>query len=573
MWSSKVDLRSILLLFISSLSALNISAQTESLYLSDQTPTYTEVISFYQELDSAFDEAKLLEYSKSDAGLPIHLFILDKNKIFDPTDERSMVLIMNAIHAGEPCGVDASMNFAKTILENGDLPQNTLIGIIPIYNVGGALNRNSGSRTNQDGPLEHGFRGNAKNLDLNRDFIKNDSKNAQAFSRLFREWKPEVFIDTHTSNGADYQSPFTLITTQKDKLNPIIKDFMYGEMNPYLYKGMKDKGVYMIPYMNIFGRSPDNGITGFIDYPRYSTGYSALFNTMSFTTEAHMLKPFQTRVEATLTFIELLVDYVDENSITIVKNMRLADQDIAKEKTVQLNWELDDSTSHLIEFKGYKALNKNSEVSGMPRLYYDRDQPFTDSIVYKDTYRPTVTVNKPEFYIVPQAWSRVIERLQNNNVPMQRFANDTTLIATLYYIDEYKTSKSVYEGHYLHYQVTIKEKVGSALIRAGDYLIPMGQSTDYYTVSVLDPRGVDSFFAWNFFDPILQQKEWFSSYVFEDEASEILKNDPILMKELEKKKMEDEVFRESAFAQLYFIYQHSEHYEKEHLRYPVYRIE
>ncbi len=573
MWSSKVDLRSILLLFISSLSALNISAQTESLYLSDQTPTYTEVISFYQELDSAFDEAKLLEYSKSDAGLPIHLFILDKNKIFDPTDERSMVLIMNAIHAGEPCGVDASMNFAKTILENGDLPQNTLIGIIPIYNVGGALNRNSGSRTNQDGPLEHGFRGNAKNLDLNRDFIKNDSKNAQAFSRLFREWKPEVFIDTHTSNGADYQSPFTLITTQKDKLNPIIKDFMYGEMNPYLYKGMKDKGVYMIPYMNIFGRSPDNGITGFIDYPRYSTGYSALFNTMSFTTEAHMLKPFQTRVEATLTFIELLVDYVDENSITIVKNMRLADQDIAKEKTVQLNWELDDSTSHLIEFKGYKALNKNSEVSGMPRLYYDRDQPFTDSIVYKDTYRPTVTVNKPEFYIVPQAWSRVIERLQNNNVPMQRFTNDTTLIATLYYIDEYKTSKSVYEGHYLHYQVTIKEKVESALIRAGDYLIPMGQSTDYYTVSVLDPRGVDSFFAWNFFDPILQQKEWFSSYVFEDEASEILKNDPILMKELEKKKMEDEVFRESAFAQLYFIYQHSEHYEKEHLRYPVYRIE
>ena len=568
-----MNFRSILFLFISSLGASFTSAQTELLYLSNQTPTYNQVISFYQDLDAQHDEAKLIAYSKSDAGPPIHLFILDNEKKFDPKDDRATILIMNGIHAGEPCGVDASMNFAKDLLDKGELPKNTVIAIIPIYNIGGALNRNSASRTNQEGPLEHGFRGNAKNLDLNRDFIKNDSKNARAFSQLFSEWNPEIFIDTHTSNGADYQSPFTLIATQKDKLNPLIRDYMYGELNPYLYEKMNAQGVYMIPYMNVFGRSPDSGISGFIDYPRYSTGYAALFNTMAFTTEAHMLKPFQTRVEATLTFIDLVVEYTEEHSNTIVQNKHLADQQIANETTVDLNWELDDSTSHLIEFKGYKAETKISEVSGLPRLYYDRSRPFTDSIVYKDTYRPTVTVDKPEFYIIPQAWTEVIERLQNNNVAMKRFENDTTLMATLYYIDEYKTSESVYEGHYLHYQVSINEKVDEMIIRAGDYLIPMGQTSDYYTVSVLDPRGVDSFFAWNFFDPILQQKEWFSSYVFEDEASEMLKNDPLLREELEKKKTEDEVFRESAFAQLYFIYQRSEHYEKEHLRYPVYRIE
>jgi hypothetical protein len=31
------------------------------------------------------------------------------------------------------------------------------------------LNRNSTSRTNQNGPEEYGFRGNARNFDLNRD--------------------------------------------------------------------------------------------------------------------------------------------------------------------------------------------------------------------------------------------------------------------------------------------------------------------------------------------------------------------------------------------------------------------
>lgn len=555
------------------MSASFSSAQTESLYLSNQTPTYSEVIEFYQELDAKYEVVKLIECSKSDAGPPIHLFIIDSKKKFDPADERAMILIMNAIHAGEPCGVDASMNFAKKILENGDLPENTIIGIIPIYNVGGALNRNSASRTNQDGPIEHGFRGNAKNLDLNRDFIKNDSKNAQSFSRLFNEWNPEIFIDTHTSNGADYQSPFTLITTQKDKLNPLIREFMYGEMNPFLYDGMNAKGVYMIPYMNVFGRSPDKGITAFIDYPRYSTGYAALFNTMAFTTEAHMLKPFQLRVEATLTFIELIVDLTEANSNTIVQNKQLADLQTAKESVVDLNWELDDSTYHFIEFKGYKAETKPSEVSGLPRLYYDRNQAFTDSIIYKDTFRPTVSVTKPQFYILPQAWSEVSERLQNNKVPMQRVENDTTLIVTVYYIDDYKTHESVYEGHYLHYQVSVKEREDTILVRAGDYLVPMGQASDYYTVSVLDPRGVDSFFAWNFFDPILQQKEWFSSYVFEDEASEMLKNDPALRKELNKKKAEDDAFSKSASAQLYFIYRHSEHYEKGHMRYPVYRIE
>ena len=348
---------------------------------------------------------------------------------------------------------------------------------------------------------------------------------------------------------------------------------MYGKMNPYLYDGMKVKGVYMVPYMNVFGRSPDSGITAFIDYPRYSTGYAALFNTMAFTTEAHMLKPFQLRVEATLTFIELIVDYTEAYSNTIVQNKRLADLQTAEESVVDLNWELDDSTSHLIEFKGYKAETNISEVSGLPRLYYNRDTPFTDSIVYKDTFRPSISVAKPKFYILPQAWSEAIERLENNNVKMKRFENDTTLIASVYYIDKYETSKSVYEGHYLHYQVSVKEKKDTILVRAGDYLVPMGQASDYYTVSVLDPRGIDSFFAWNFFDPILQQKEWFSSYVFEDEASEMLKSDPALRKELDKKKAEDEAFSKSAFAQLYFIYQHSEHYEKGHLRYPVYRIE
>ena len=164
--------------------------------------------------------------------------------------------------------------------------------IIPLYNIGGALNRNSHTRTNQEGPESYGFRGNARNLDLNRDFIKCDSKNARAFTTIFQDWQPDVFIDTHTSNGADYQYTMTIIATQHNKLHSSLGNFLDQELMPALYAEMKTKDWEMCPY--VYSREePDHGIAAFLDYARYSSGYAALFNTLSFMPETHMLKPYQ----------------------------------------------------------------------------------------------------------------------------------------------------------------------------------------------------------------------------------------------------------------------------------------
>jgi hypothetical protein len=99
------------------------------------------------------------------------------------------------------------------------VPQNTIISTIPIYNIG-ALNRNSTTRANQDGPEIYGFRGNGRNYDLNRDFIKSDTKNTKSFAELFHKLNPDVFIDNHVSNGADYQYKLTYIMTQQNQLGP-----------------------------------------------------------------------------------------------------------------------------------------------------------------------------------------------------------------------------------------------------------------------------------------------------------------------------------------------------------------
>ena len=219
----------------------------------------------------------------------------------------------NAIHPGEPCGVDATMMLTRDILEGKvPIPEDLVLVLIPFYNISGGLNRNGYSRANQVGPEAHGFRGNARNLDLNRDFVKCDSKNARSFNLLFNKWQPHVMIDNHTSNGADYQYVMTLIATQKDRLAPELSNVLTENMLPDLYDQMADKGYEMTPY--VYARNtPDEGIAGFLDYGRFSSGYASLHHTISFMPETHMLKPYKDRVWSTYEFMASMIRYLDGN--------------------------------------------------------------------------------------------------------------------------------------------------------------------------------------------------------------------------------------------------------------------
>lgn len=564
-----------LLIAMISIFSFQLFSQPEKLYLQNKTPEYNQIIDFYKNLDNKYPNAKLLEYGFADCGFPIHLFVIDADENFNPDeqDNKAVILINNGIHPGESCGVDASMNLAKNLLESGEIPKNVILAIIPIYNIGGALNRNSNSRANQNGPEEYGFRGNAKNLDLNRDFIKADSKNARAFMRIFRAWQPEIFIDTHTSNGADYQYIFTLLSTQKNKLNPVLSTYLINDLEPFIFQQMEKNGYPSTPYVYSVNKTPDSGIKAFLDLPRLSTGYTTLFNTIGLTTESHMLKTFKERVSVTLEFLTLITDFTDKNADQIMANKKKADDLTKLQKLFPVAWKWNDSIYSEIEFMGYEAAYKYSDISGGDRLYYDRSKPYTKTISYYRDFDATIIVEKPKYYIIPQAWQEVIDLLKLNNVEMIRLEKDSTIEVQVTHIKDYQTSKSPYENHYLHYNVNTEVSNSELSFRSGDVLIPMGKNTDYFVVSVLEPRAVDSYFAWNYFDAVLQQKEWFSAYVFEDEAEEILASNPKLKVEFESKLASDTAFKNSSWARLYFIYENSYHFEKSYMRYPVYRIE
>jgi hypothetical protein len=560
------------------ISATLFAQQIPEKYNDNQTVTWQEAIDAYTLLAKKHEQAKLLTYGNTDIGKPLHLFVISADKDFDATSihqkDKRVVLINNGIHPGEPCGVDASIKLADELLSKPkNLPKNTVIAIIPLYNVGGSLNRGCCSRANQNGPEEHGFRGNARNLDLNRDFIKCDSKNAQAFTTIFQEWYPDVFIDTHTSNGADYQYVMTLITTQLDKLHPIVAKHVKEQMLPVLNKAMEGNKYPMAPYVNSIKGTPDNGISDYLETPRYSTGYSTLFNTIGFTTETHMFKPFKERVLSTYYFLKEVIAYTDQNSKAIGTMRSKANEAVKTATQFPVDWEIDTTSFETISFNGYEAEYKESNVTpGHQRLFYNREKPFTKDIRYYNKFSTKTWALSPKMYVIPQAWAAVIDRLKWNKVNMKQLAKDTILTVEVYRIADYDTRTSPYEGHYLHHSVKGRPEMVSIQYYKGDYVVPVNQIRNRYIVETLEPQSVDSYFNWNFFDEILQQKEWFSSYIFEEEAEAMLKNDADLKKKFEARKKADKEFAGSRFAQLYFLYQNSKHYEPTHMRYPIGRI-
>ena len=542
-----------------------------------ETATYTECMGFYTSLDARYSTITIKKFDTTDAGYPLHLVLFSANKNFNPQElhqqNKIIILVNNGIHPGEPDGIDASMLFIRDIA-GGKIkaPNNIVFAVVPVYNIGGSLNRNSFSRVNQDGPVSYGFRGNAQNLDLNRDFIKADSKDARSLEKIFQWLNPDIFIDNHVSDGADYQHTMTLLTTQHNKLGGEIGVFLHDVFEPSLYKSMKEKNWDICPYVNFEEANPSVGWEAFYDPPRYSSGYASLFQTISFVPETHMLKPFADRVHSTYAFMQSVMDKASLYAADIISKRRASIETVKQQKKITLSWKVDTTQHELINFKGYAAATKNSDVTGMPRLFYDHTKPYEKEVKFFNTFLPAATVEKPIAYIIPQGWHNVTELLKLNGVQLKQIKHDTTIQVQYYHIDDYKSYTKPYEKHHCNYDIKLTAQTGSIHFLTGDYIVYTGQRADRYIVETLEPLGDDSFFKWNFFDAVLQQKEGYSDYRWEDAAAAYLQQHPQLKQQLEEKKKSDTAFAASANAQLDFVYKHSPYYEPAHLRYPVYRL-
>jgi hypothetical protein len=149
---------------------------------------------------------------------------------------------------------------------------------------------------------------------------------------------------------------------------------------------------------------------------------------------------------------------------------------------------------------------------------------------------------------------------------------EKTLSVKAQFVRSFDAISKPYEGHYLHPNKAI-EKVSMRMnFRPGDVLVPTNQNGSLFLHAVLQPMCEDSYFTWNYFDSYLQEKEYFSNYVFVEKLRSILQANPELRQEYEAKKVADKEFANSEWQQLYYIYQHSVYFEPSYMLLPVYEL-
>ncbi|KQU73342.1 M14 family zinc carboxypeptidase [Rhizobacter sp. Root29] len=547
----------------------------------NQTTTWQDCIDFHQRLAAAFGAwLRFEEAGRSDGGVPIHVGVFSNDGVFDPqavkAAGRPVFFNNNGIHPGEPEGIDACMALLRDLCldpaRRAALGRTVLL-YIPVYNVDGALNRQDTSRVNQNGPEAFGFRGNARHLDLNRDFVKADSLNTRTFAQVFTRWDPDVMVDTHTSNGADYQHVVTLIATQPDKLGGRTGEHLRETMLPALYAGMDKRGFPMCPYVNTLKEIPDDGIADFLDSPRFSTGYAALHHTIGFMPETHMLKAFDARYHGTRALVEAALAHTVAHGDAI-RAARAADRTaIAGGAPVALDWALDLQRSRPFRFSGFTAVHEPSRLGSYQRLRYDRHAPWVKDIAYFDRYQATTSVVPPRAYLLPQAWHDVALRLQANGVPLQRAGRAGRVPAEAHRITRFDKRRAPFEGRHLHDVLEVETEALTADVAVGDWLVPLGGPHDRFVVELLEPLGIDSFFRWAFFDSVLDKKEAFSDYVFEDEAERLLDAEPGLRARFDDWKAAHPELLADRDAVLGFLFLVAQRYAEPAWRlYPVLRL-
>jgi Zinc carboxypeptidase len=545
----------------------------------NQTTHWRECIEFYELLAQHFP--KILQFKQigiADSGIPIHAGVVTGDGVFERSTlqaaARPIFFNNNGIHPGEPEGIDACMAIIRDFCTKPEhLAQlgPTVYLFIAIYNVDGCNNRNASSRVNQDGPENFGFRGNSLHLDLNRDFIKCDSLAAQCFNQFFSAWQPDVMVDTHTSNGADYPYTMTLIATQPDKLGGELGQFLRATILPAIYDAMEQRGWPTCPYVNPVHTSPDQGIADFLEVPRFSTGYAALHHCIGFMPETHMLKPFADRYESMRTLLQVILEFTVQHGAQIQALRRAAKQQVRSNWPVC--WETDMKRPARLRFRGYAAVYKPSLLGNYQRLAYDRNQVWEQEIDHFDHCLTSIEVSAPKAYVIPQQWRAVIERLQWNGVRMTRIERAQSVAAQIWRITRVVSRTAPYEGHLFHDEVELAGWQEDVMLQPGDYWLDLNQPNARYAVETLEPQAHDSFFRWGFFNSVLEKKEAYSDYVFEDHALELLQTEAALRSQFEAWKVANPDLVGNQSGVLDFIFSHCERYrEPEWRRYPVVRI-
>ncbi|HKS10305.1 MAG TPA: M14 family metallopeptidase [Pyrinomonadaceae bacterium] len=549
-----------------------------------QTPNYADTIAFAKELANASPAIEYHSFGHSGQGRELPLLIASETQTFTPeaarADGKAVVLIQACIHSGEPDGKDAGFALLRDIAITktaAGILNNVVLLFIPIYNTDGHERSTPFNRINQNGPESMGWRTTSTYQNLNRDYMKADTPETRAWLRLYNEWEPDLFIDCHVTDGADYRCNITYHHEHHAGIDEALLEWERDIFDDKVAKATEVAGNVISWYLEfIDNRDLTLGTRDFNGSPRFSTGYVPLRNRAGILIETHMIKDYRSRVIGTYDFLRAALTEVNNDPDRLIRVGREADQrtveacrNYSPSNFYPLDFELTDETTPF-ELKAFQYETEQSDVSGDLRVIYGRE-PLDLTIPMYDTFRVTAAAAPPLYYIVPVQWTSVIEVLHAHGVRFRSLAESQTIEVESYRFTNVRWPYEPFEGRHMP-RFDVERTTESREFPAGSVVVPSAQPLGRLVLNLLEPEAPDSFAKWGFFNAIFEEKEYAEHYVLETLAREMMENDADLKREFESLLATDPDFAASPAARLRFFYKRSPYWDPQMNLYPVGRI-
>ncbi len=580
----------------------------------ERTPRYEQTMAWLERLAATAPELEIVSLGKSAEGREIPMVIASREGAATPealrANGRPILLAHAGIHSGEIDGKDAGMMLLRDMTVLGTrraLLDRANLLFIPILSVDGHERFSPFSRVNQRGPVEMGWRTNARNLNLNRDFTKLETEELRALVAAINAWRPDLYFDLHVTDGADYQYDITYGYNGTHAWSPNIARWLDQVFTPATDAALEQWGHVPGPLTFGFnGRDMTAGTVAWTASPRFSNGWGDARHLPTVLVENHSLKPYNQRVLGTYVLLESALTTLgrgfrdlraarakDEQSPRRGANegsprrganegsprrganegspRRGANEGSPEEIVLAWGYARPDQLP-TTRFKGVRSELYLSPISGAPEVRWTGEPVVEEIPVYAKT-EARVSVRRPTRYYIPAAWHVIAEKLEQQGIEVARLETPATVEVEMIRLPDaaLDVDNTPFEGRARYTSGAPIPRRRSLDLPAGSFRVDTGQALGTLAVLMLEPESPDSLFQWGYFAAILQRTEYVEGYVMEPTAHAMLAADPALAAEFEQKLLADRDFAADPRARLQWFYRKTPFFDSRHRLYPVAR--
>jgi Zinc carboxypeptidase len=519
----------------------------------EETSRYEDVERFIGELQKRADKLRVESFGKTEEGRDLPLMIFADPPIARPQEARAsgkpIIFIQANIHAGEVEGKEATLHLARR-LAIGDLRSllnNLVILIAPIYNADGNEKISLNNRTAQYGPIGGvGTRENAKGFDLNRDYMKLETPEANALVALFNRWDPHLTVDLHTTNGSYHGYHLTYAPTLNPNADARLIAFARNKMLPAITRSMLKAHKFRIYYYGNFATKermnrelnsfeversgsearpadkPETKIWRTFDHrPRFGNNYCGLRNRLTILSEAYSYLDFKGRVAVTEAFVEEIFKYSALHADEITALIKRVDDDMIRGRVGRqgVEFELKPLEKPASILVGEVEKVKNPRSGKMMTAMIENKLTPTPMPDY-GLFAATKSLALPRAYIFrnEDGMKSVVAKLLAHGVAVEELTEPLTAEVESFIIDEVKKAARAFQGHA---EVKLKGRTQKETVQfpSGSILVRTSQPSASLIFYLLEAESDDGFVNWNFLDSYLEKGKTYPIYRTTGEAN------------------------------------------------------